>query len=159
MIAGKPVNFGAFTKVYSTSKKSPLSLPTGKVTGKATRQATQSASFQKSASIFSNILKGGELPETFRESVTTTNLLNLGQASKDISSALNQVAGGLQNQITSLTKSTTGKIIEEQTPIQDGIITKSTKSQFSDIQKKIEPYVPYVILGGLVLVGIRLIRK
>lgn len=47
-------------------------------------------SFQSSLSIFSNILSGGELPETFRESTVTENLLGLGEASKTISDAVNQ---------------------------------------------------------------------
>jgi len=42
------------------------------------------------------------LPETFRESVTTTNLINLGQASLDISAALSTVATQQSEQITAL---------------------------------------------------------
>jgi len=53
-------------------------------------QVALSPSFQQAANIFQNILSGGELPETFRQSVTTENLLGLGQASKDITSALNE---------------------------------------------------------------------
>ena len=53
-------------------------------------QVAISPSFQQAATIFQNILAGGELPETFRQAVTTTNLLGLGQASIDISSALSE---------------------------------------------------------------------
>ncbi len=53
-------------------------------------QVSQSASFQSSLSIFDNILKGGQLPETFRQSTVTQNLLGLGQASIDISGALSE---------------------------------------------------------------------
>jgi len=61
------------------------------ITGQTvSEQVAQSPSFQSALNIFSNILSGGELPETFRESVTTGNLLGLGQASLDISSALNE---------------------------------------------------------------------
>lgn len=48
-----------------------------------------SPSFQNAARTFQNILAGGELPETFRESVTTNNLLALGESQKTLSSALN----------------------------------------------------------------------
>lgn len=50
----------------------------------------QSESFQSALTIFQNILGGGELPETFRQSTTTSNLLDLGQSSLDISQALNE---------------------------------------------------------------------
>lgn len=53
-------------------------------------QVAASTSFQQAATIFQNILSGGELPETFRESVTTLNLLGLGEASLDISGALSE---------------------------------------------------------------------
>lgn len=53
-------------------------------------QVSLSESFQSSLNIFSNILSGGELPETFRESIVTQNLLGLGQASIDISGALSE---------------------------------------------------------------------
>jgi len=60
------------------------------ITGTPTIQATLSDTFLKARSILDNILSGGELPETFRESVTTANLLGLGQASIDISTALSE---------------------------------------------------------------------
>jgi len=43
-------------------------------------QVAQSVSFQQALSTFQNILGGGELPETFRQSVTTSNLIGLGEA-------------------------------------------------------------------------------
>ena len=66
------------------------------------QQVAESPSFISSSNILANIFKGGELPETFRESVTTTNLLNLGQASLDISAALNTTATQTQEQISVL---------------------------------------------------------
>jgi len=68
------------------------------VTGTATGQSTLSDSFLQARSILDNILSGGELPETFRESVTTANLLGLGQASLDISKALNEQITIRENQ-------------------------------------------------------------
>ena len=53
-------------------------------------QVAADPGFQKSLASLQNILAGGELPETFRESVVTTNLLGLGQASIDISGALSE---------------------------------------------------------------------
>jgi len=53
-------------------------------------QVAASPSFQKSLASLQNILAGGELPETFRESVSTQSLLGLGQASIDISQALSE---------------------------------------------------------------------
>lgn len=63
-----------------------------------------SVSFQQSSAILKNILAGGELPETFRESVTTQNLLGLGQASVDISKALSEQVKQIQDAISSLIK-------------------------------------------------------
>ena len=61
------------------------------ITGQAVSpRVSQSVSFQQSLSRIQNILAGGELPETFRQSITTQNLLGLGQASVDISSALSE---------------------------------------------------------------------
>jgi len=69
------------------------------ITGTSTIQATLSDSFAQARAILDNILSGGELPETFRESVVTTNLLGLGQASIDISKALNEQVAIRENQL------------------------------------------------------------
>jgi len=61
------------------------------ITGQSVDDSTKnSESFQSSLSIFNNILSGGELPETFRESIFAQNQRDLGQASLDISAALNE---------------------------------------------------------------------
>jgi len=59
---------------------------------------SQSISFQESLARLQNILRGGELPETFRQSVVTTNLLGLGDASNIISTALNEQITIRENQ-------------------------------------------------------------
>ena len=161
MIAGQPVNFGALTTVYQQAKTSPLYLPGPTIIGTTSKSYSYAsdASLQRNASIFSNILSGGELPETFRESVTSSNLINLGRASIDISNALKTVASGLQSQISNLTRTTKGKTVEQEIPIEKRDIQKSSSSTFSDLGKKIEPYVPYVILGGIALLGIKLLRR
>lgn len=61
-------------------------------------QVSFSESFQSSLSIFQNILSGGELPETFRQATVTTNLLALGDASKNITDALNEQITIRENQ-------------------------------------------------------------
>jgi len=68
------------------------------ITGTSTIQSTLSESFVQARAILDNILSGGELPETFRESVTTFNLLELGDASKDITDALNEQITIRENQ-------------------------------------------------------------
>jgi len=94
-IAGQQVDFGNLLKAIP---QEPLpSAPT-----EVSEQVAQSPSFIQASQVLKNILSGGELPETFRESVTTTNLLNLGQASLDISAALNTVATQQNEQISTL---------------------------------------------------------
>lgn len=67
-------------------------LDTGQtITGQTVDIATSlSESFQSSLSIFNNILSGFGLPETQRQALVTTNLIGLGEASLDISKALNE---------------------------------------------------------------------
>jgi len=61
------------------------------ITGQSVSPTVQeSKSFQQAATIFQNILSGGQLPETFRQRVTTQNLIGLGEASIDISNALSE---------------------------------------------------------------------
>lgn len=100
LIAGQEVNFSNLTKVYQAAKINPL--PNAFGTGTISQKTATSPTFVKASSTFSNILRGGELPETFRESVTSTNLINLGKASVDISNALNTVAQGLQSQLNQI---------------------------------------------------------
>jgi len=69
------------------------------ITGQSiSTQVASSPIFQQSASIFQNILSGGGLPESFKESVVSQNLIGLGQASLDISSALNEQITIRENQ-------------------------------------------------------------
>jgi len=79
-IFGHDFNIGGFIEGTTTDTGQTITGQTGDL----------SSSFQQAASIFQNILSGGELPETFRESVVTTNLIGLGQASLDISGALSE---------------------------------------------------------------------
>jgi len=95
IIAGQEVNFANLLKAIPQEP-----LPTAPT--EVSQQVAQSPSFIQASAVLKNILGGGELPETFRESVTTTNLINLGQASLDISAALNTVATQQNEQITAL---------------------------------------------------------
>jgi len=81
---------GGFLDSITTSPIVTGLTGTATITGTATTQASLSDSFAQAKAILDNILSGGELPETFRESVTTANLLGLGQASIDISQALSE---------------------------------------------------------------------
>ena len=83
-IFGHDFNTGGFITGTTTN--------TGQtITGQSVSpQVSLSESFQSSLNIFQNILSGGELPETFRQAIVTTNLLDLGQASKNITDALNE---------------------------------------------------------------------
>ena len=74
----------------ATLAQQALAAPQTITSQQVSPQVAASESFQQAATIFQNILSGGELPETFRQRITTENLLGLGQASLDISSALNE---------------------------------------------------------------------
>lgn len=156
MIAGKPVNFGALPTVYKQAQAKPLSLPGATITGTSSRLATESASFKQSASIFSNILRGGELPETFRESVTTTNLINLGKASVDISNALNTVASGLQSQINSARQNIAPLVPQVMAPEEQPLPLTSTlkNSLSSGFGKASEAIGISAATLGIILVGV-----
>ena len=154
MIAGQPVNFGALTTVYQQAKTNPLP---GIYNNPISEKVATSSSFVSASNIFGNILAGGELPETYRESVTTQNLLNLGQASKDISKALADVANGLQTQInqvkTALPTSITS-VPEEQAPQKDGMTyLDKFKNGFTDFSNQlgITPATIALGVGGIVL--------
>lgn len=159
MIAGKPVNFGALSTVYQQSKSSPLSLPGPTITGTTSKSYsyTNDVSLQRNAFIFSNILRGGELPETFRESVTSTNLINLGKASLDISGALNSVAQGLQVQINQLKPNINQlmpqTVIPEESP---GLpLTTSIKDKGLELSKNLSQIIGVSTATlGLIVVGI-----
>ena len=61
------------------------------ITGQSVDESTSnSSSFQSSLSIFNNILKGGELPNTFREQTFADNQIALGQSAIDASRAINE---------------------------------------------------------------------
>ena len=158
MIAGKPVNFGNLSNVFETSKASPLfdTGVTATKSGTASKDSTSSSSFQQSASIFSNILGGAELPETFRESVTSTNLINLGKASVDISNALNTVASGLQTQINQV-KPMANQLVPSSAPAEEqplpfgGILKSSLTSGFDKAAQTIG--ISSAALG-IILLGI-----
>jgi len=118
-----------------------------------------SSSFQQAASIFDSILSGGELPETFRESVTTTNLLGLGQASLDISSALNEQITIRENQRATDQEAFTNQQIL-QTSINEGFTNAlaDISKSFGDIGKggfdPIKFFTDNPLIGGIGIGGL-----
>lgn len=60
---------------------------------------SNSDSFQSSLSIFSNILQGGELPETFRESVFSSNQIAIGESIIDRANESQALADSINQQI------------------------------------------------------------
>jgi len=126
-----------------------------------------SASFQQAATIFQNILSGGELPETFRESVTSRNLLGLGEASIDISNALSQQVAIREEQLARtqeairnqqiLTDSINERLSRQTTQLGESLKDLST-STFDPIKFFTDnPLIGGIGIGGLVVGGVVLL--
>lgn len=158
---------GGFLDTITTSPLVTGLTGTRVVTGAPTTQATLSESFLKARAILDNIVSGGELPETFRESVTTTNLLGLGQASIDISQALSEQVTIREEQLAR-----TQEAIRNQQLAQNQINEAFTKT-FGDITKSIgdlgeggfdpikfftdNPLIGGIGIGGLLVGGVVLL--
>lgn len=158
---------GGFLDSITTSPIVTGLTGTAIITGTATTQATLSDSFLAAKTILNNILSGGELPETFRESVTTQNLLGLGQASIDISQALSEQVTIREDQLAR-----TQEAIRNNQLAQNSINEAFTKSlgdisnAFSDIGKggfdpikffTDNPLIGGIGIGGLLVGGVVLL--
>jgi len=130
-------------------------------------QVSNSPSFQSALSIFDNILKGGELPETFRQSVTSTNLIGLGEASNNLSTAINEQITIRENQRATDNEAAQNRQIA-QTSINEGFttslgdLTKSLgdigKGGFDPIKFLTDnPIIGGIGIGGLLVGGVVLL--
>jgi len=126
-----------------------------------------SASFQQAANIFESILKGGEIPETFRQATVTQNLLGLGQASIDISAALSEQVAIREQQLARTQESIRNQqlsqnVINEQFTKTFGELTKSVGDigkGDSDPLKFLtdNPLIGGIGIGGLLVGGVVLL--
>ena len=131
-------------------------------------QTAASESFQQAFVTFQTILSGGGLPETQFEAVTTQNLLGLGQASIDISTALNEQIAIRERQ----------RIIDTQalqnTQLAIGQINERLSTQISELGKSLtgistgtgfdpikfftdNPLIGGIGIGGLLVGGVVLL--
>jgi len=151
----------------SSLETAAAALQPATVTGTATIQSTLSESFLQAKAILDNILSGGELPETFRENVTTFNLLALGEASKDITDALNEQITIRENQRAIDQEAFTNQQIL-QTSINEGFTNAlgDISKGFSDIGKggfdpikffTDNPLIGGIGIGGLLVGGVVLL--
>lgn len=164
-IAGKEVNFGGFANLPSTPVPGAPSL-------EVSEQVAQDPGFQKTVQIFSNIIgqigRAGGLPESQFEQVTSTNLINLGQASLDISAALNTVATQQNEQIASLsgTVAQINQRVSQQLIDLGQAVTDASKavtgtdplSQFGSLLTGSTFGVPTVLLLGGLVIGVLVLK-
>jgi len=158
---------GGFLDSINTSPIITGLTGTATISGTPTIQANLSNSFVQARAILDNILSGGELPETFRESVTTFNLLGLGQASIDISTALNEQITIREEQLAR-----TNEAIRNNQLLQNNINEQFTKV-FGDIGQSLSdigkggfdlikfftdnPLIGGIGIGGLLVGGVVLL--
>jgi len=155
---------GGFLDTITTSPIVTGLTGTATISGTSTIQATLSESFAQARAILDNILSGGELPETFRESVTTANLLGLGQASIDISQALSEQVAIREEQLARTQES-----IRNNQILQTNINEQFTKA-FGDLSNSLgdigkggfdpiqfftdNPLIGGIGIGGLLVGGV-----